>query len=470
MIGRSNRLLFIDPNVITRSRDVRIAVNPPASEQIVMRVDRPWEGRFIAFYLSVMEDQGKLRMWYTCRDKAGRGFLAYAESFDGVEWVKPDLGIVEYEGNSANNLVGIADLEGNVFIDPHAPDARRYNYVTTVFKEGIYLYTSPDGLHWRRNETPFLPFVADSQIITFPDETSRGYRIYLRGWRRTDAASTAERERTVVYAETNDLTVSAEAKPSENSVYLWKESPHPAITTELPEVFRCDERDEADVYTMAAIPYPPDPSYYVAFPALYRHFSEGPGKVVNDGRTEVHFIGGVDGTNWFRYDRTPYWKPGLRGTDHSEMTFIGYGMLSRGKEMWQYGTGYRTTHGDNERRIRESDGVIVLLKQRIDGFVSADTDYRGGEFTTVGVVCSGKKLSVNADAGVTGFARVGLLNESGEPIAGFEVAACDPLRGNDTAFTVQWNGNPDMTSLLGRTVQLVVHSQSCKLYSMRFEE
>ena len=39
----------------------------------------------ISLYLTVIEDQGKLRMWYTTRVSSKEVQLAYAESTDGRE-------------------------------------------------------------------------------------------------------------------------------------------------------------------------------------------------------------------------------------------------------------------------------------------------------------------------------------------------------------------------------------------------
>ena len=47
--------------------------------------------------------------------------------------------------------------------------------------------------------------------------------------------------------------------------------------------------------------------------------------------------------------------------------------------------------------------------KRIDGFVSADTPYTGGEFTTRPLRFTGDRLVLNIDTGATGYAQVGIL-------------------------------------------------------------
>src|SRR5215204_3002696 len=99
------RLLFLDPGLIENAKGVSLSVNPPHRSEPVIRVDRPWEERMISFYTTVLDEEGKLRMWYICRDGANRPNVAYAESRDGVTWTKPNLGLVDYQGSKNNNLV-----------------------------------------------------------------------------------------------------------------------------------------------------------------------------------------------------------------------------------------------------------------------------------------------------------------------------------------------------------------------------
>ena len=461
------RILFLDPEEIDSTGNVQLVVNPPQNQRIVLSADRAWESMFIAFYLTVIEDDGKLRMWYTCRDKERQGGVAYAESTDGVNWEKPNLGIVEYHGSKHNNLVGIPNLEGTVLIDPDAPPESKYKYLTSVHREGIFVFASPDGFNWKRSAERFLPFVADSQNVVFWDPNLNEYALYFRGW------TAGTRRRTVVRMMASDLASPPPIRPAGNAGHFSSDSKLPHITTEMPVVFACDQDDpdNSDVYTMAALPYPVDPRYYFAFPALYYHFPNPPaGRFRNDGRLDVHCLGSTDGIDWNRYDRAPYLSLGPDGTATCNMVFIGHGMVQRGDQLWQYGTGYRTTHGDIPGRQENADGVILHLVQRLDGFVSADAGYGGGTLATGEVMCTGDRLLLNLDTGALGCARVEILDAEGCPVPGFSARECDPVRINSTGAQVTWKGNPDISALGNKVVKLRFIIQSCKLYSARFAE
>ncbi|HEY3132318.1 MAG TPA: hypothetical protein VGL91_22880 [Acidobacteriota bacterium] len=139
---------------------------------------RPDDAR-TQFHGTVLRVGGKFRMWYVAWDEEsiqamdrGELFLprlAYAESDDGIHWTKPSLGLVEYHGSKANNLVEIESgvLWPSIIFEPEEPDpAKRYKMMFKAEgREGILArYSevklimsalcafSADGLHWRLSQ------------------------------------------------------------------------------------------------------------------------------------------------------------------------------------------------------------------------------------------------------------------------------------------------------------------------------
>ena len=120
------------------------------------------------YYGTVLRIDGKFRMWY-----CGRGFhdphertiatrsslVGYAESPDGIHWTKPNLGLVEYHGNRANNIVAIEPVHPyiinlHVLYKPQDPDpGRRFKMMIYIPYEGggstLMPLLSSDGLRWR---------------------------------------------------------------------------------------------------------------------------------------------------------------------------------------------------------------------------------------------------------------------------------------------------------------------------------
>jgi len=86
---------------------------------------------------------------------------AYAESADGLTWVKPSLALVSWNGSTANNLVldtGPVDPNRGVYRDDFESNAtRRYKLFGSFARSGhgnqlpgsgLGTMTSPDGVHW----------------------------------------------------------------------------------------------------------------------------------------------------------------------------------------------------------------------------------------------------------------------------------------------------------------------------------
>ena len=103
------RRMFLDGAVVERSQGVSRIFHAAtkSSQNPVVRRDQPWEGVSAItgpyVYGTVMWQGDKLRMWYQFLNEGNH--VGYAESRDGIHWSKPSLGIVEFEGSRANNMV-----------------------------------------------------------------------------------------------------------------------------------------------------------------------------------------------------------------------------------------------------------------------------------------------------------------------------------------------------------------------------
>ncbi|MYD93954.1 MAG: hypothetical protein F4Y02_09720 [Chloroflexi bacterium] len=124
----------------------------------------------VHYYGSTIRVGDEFRMWYIGRVGCNPtwvggyqgydGRLCYAVSRDGIHWTKPELGLVEYRGSTANNLVDFPqhiDLGWAPIIhDADDPDPdRRFKLAFTHRtgpsgnrRGGLCVAYSPNGLHW----------------------------------------------------------------------------------------------------------------------------------------------------------------------------------------------------------------------------------------------------------------------------------------------------------------------------------
>jgi hypothetical protein len=104
---------------------------------------------------TILHVDGEYRMWYSGFDGSQRQ-VCYATSKDGVKWIKPKLGIVDYHGSKDNNLTGIDGgelMKGMIVLvlhDPEDPDPeRRFKMIREINPETKPAAVSADGIHWK---------------------------------------------------------------------------------------------------------------------------------------------------------------------------------------------------------------------------------------------------------------------------------------------------------------------------------
>lgn len=113
-------------------------------------------------------------------------------------------------------------------------------------------------------------------------------------------------------------------------------------------------------------------------------------------------------------------------------------------------------------------GGIGVVRQRLDGFISADADHRGCWLETPPLKFRGNRLRLNIDTGAMGTAFVELWEADHKPIAGFTLAECEEMGGNFIDQCVYWKGQPDVSTLAGRPIRLYFKLTRAKLYAFQF--
>lgn len=140
-----------------------------SKEGPVLWPDQYWEkSGYYHWYRfgSVRKDDDGFKMWYTSNDTGYNDFLlCYAESDDGIHWEKPDLGMIEYRGSTANNIVLKRDTWAgkSVWYNPISetyecvsirrdvdPDRSEphFSLIELASNSWMELIESDDGIHW----------------------------------------------------------------------------------------------------------------------------------------------------------------------------------------------------------------------------------------------------------------------------------------------------------------------------------
>ncbi len=449
--------LFIDDRFIAARDRIELRVNPPQK----LGALRDEKDQLLKGHISrVIDDSGKVRLYLGAKD------VQILESDDGLKFRR-----------TGTKLPG--GWFPTVFLDPHEPDpAKKYKLFHLEFSEpfdpakhGVYASYSADGVTFTKVGRVF-PFFTDNPAIVHWDERIKKYVIYTRAF---DYDS--ENQRRIGRIETDDpLKPWPYTKTAKHRTF-------PSIEN-IPVVYSADKEDDphSDVYYNAAGAYPWADGAYLMFPSHFRHFSAQrhpfirprvKGQWEDFGMLEAQLAVSRDGVTWTRPDRTAYIPTGLAEEWDRWYTVAAPGFVRRGNYVYQYYYSSGRLHDSAVLRpeydtAAKQEGGVGVVRQRLDGFVSADADHKGGWLRTPPVVFRGSRLRLNIDTGSMGTAFVELQTPDGKPIPGFAFADCEEVGGNFIDQCVYWKGKADVSSLAGRSVQIHIRLKRAKLYAFQF--
>ncbi len=459
------RQLFVDDFLI-QSSDLQKVFHTPEfySYNPVLKVDREWENTVEGYpYAAPFSDgiwfdpkDNKFKMWYL----AGAGTIntvkhslctCYAESEDGIHWVKPELDVVP-----GTNIVDTTNRDSaTIWLDRKETDPqKRYKMFSVEYKEDYIqwqyvLKYSADGIHWSKG-------VAQSGAVS--DRSTAFYNPFIEKWVLSMRHHNSVSWRSRAYLENDDpeMAVSLAHRlregTTDKNVVFWftpddKEKVHPDYPDVIPGIYNFD-----------AI------AYESLMLGLYSQWQGPENNICREAmmpkRNEIQLGYSRDGFHFARPTHESFMEV---NTDKDESWNYGNMQSINGVPLIVDDKLYFYSSGRCKNGIwwdaGTSCGLAVL---RRDGFCSVHTD-KAGTLTTERVVFDGKYLFVNAD--VEGQLLVEILNESGNAIPEFDCASCDIITGDSTKKLVSWHGKTDLSELAGRNLQFRFIIEKGDLYS-----
>ena len=474
-IGGRLELMVDDFLIEQTSGKARRVLHHPVPQEVVLVHDQPWEGSGCGYH-SIFRDGERYRMYYKAWQlSVGKGkltqphalFTCYAESRDGVNWRKPDLGLIQFNGSKQNNIVLASGAVGGVQADaghvavfkdsnPDAPPQARYKaIVRSSGPKGLLVFGSPDGLRWAPlNDKPVITDGAfDSQNLAFWDSARREYRAYFRFFN--------EGRRDIRTATSKDFL-------------HW--------TKPVGLIYPGAAKEQ--LYTNQIKPYDRAPHLLIGFPTRYlergwsasmrdlpelehRRLRAGVSTRYGTAITEGLLMTSRDGQTFHRFSEA-FLRPGIQR-----------------KGTWAYGDQYIAWHAvetksaaqnaPNELSIYATEGYwtgtsdrLRRYTLRIDGFASLAAPMRGGEMLTRPLRFAGNRLELNFSTSAAGGMRVEIQDVAGHPLKGFTLADCPVMFGDELQRTVSWTQGSDVSQLSGKPVRLRFELRDADLYALRF--
>ena len=483
------RELFVDNYLIERLEGgAELRLHRPTEREIVFTGDRPWEGNRCANG-TFIQDGDTYRMYYRAADAKGlkpshRDFVCLAESNDGVQWTRPVIGLVEFRGSKANNIV-LSGEAANTFVpfkdaNPDCSPDEQYKALALMSKpaKGLYAFTSPDGTHWRQkwSDPIMTKGKFDSQNLAFWDPIRNRYTAYYRQMRGPNDE---------VLHQGPQLGIDDNGPARDVMTCTSTDFQH---WTE-PQWLQYPDSPRMQIYYNQVRPYFRAPHLLVAFPGRYmggREIEKGLPVTKHPSfpfgsMCETLFMTSRDGVTFRRWGEA-FIRPGPR---HERwiypQSYTFYGLLetkARSAAMpnelslYVLDGGYRNARGEATRFRRYTT--------RIDGFVSVQAPLSGGELLTRPFVfgthdrsspatsSTQLMLHMNFATSAAGSVRVEIQDKSGQPLAGFTLADSDEIFGDAIDRVVSFKSGGQVAELAGKPIRLRFVLQDADLYSFQF--
>ena len=500
-------VLLLDETAIEQEHGIQRQVIPGKKVPFIMEPDqdKPWEcrgtgmGKGVGMYGTVFYDKeyGKYRMWYHCRmgphwryesgnyqipglyvprtdakpyscngvteDKYGRAFVdndrgdlvCYAESDDGINWVKPNLGVFTFDGSPDNNIVW--DLHtASVFVDHDRGDPnKKYKAIGFCRRyRNIFLISSPDGIHW--DDSDYLEPVArrhnEGTFNVTYDARDGIYRAYSITRYRDE-----ERRRVICYAESPSLEGP------------WKEAQPTLEPTNWDDEMARRKYGalRAEFHNLSAFRY--NNLHLGLVGVLYVTAEQIPGQknqMPCNGPIDAQFMYSRDGINWQHADRerTAAIPRGGEGAfDRGVVAGTAKEPLIEGDEVHWYYAGSEQTHG---AALETHVSKLGRATWQRDRFVALRAD-KDGLIVTRALcppegVCD---LEINADAS-KGQILAELCASDGRVLPGFSRQECISLTGDDMRWRVKWQAGDIASVKEAFKIRFIL--KDARIYSFTF--
>ena len=478
VIGTRREVFWDDHLIDTERTTAQLRLHQPQPREVVLTHDAPWEGDGCDYHC-ILKDGDLYRLYYLGWEtldpdvtvhKTGQRVIAYAESTDGLHWVKPKLGLCEFEGSMENNII----LDHNttkfdnfsVFKDanPACPPDEVYKGVARFGGgKGLWAFTSPDGIRFRKAWPMTDKGKFDTLNIALWDRHNDEYLCYLRDFHTPDGGA----------IEAGDKNLNAAIRD-----IRWMTSKDFKTWTD-PVLLDFGSGEDYPLYTNVVQPYYRADHVLVGFPSRYveRHeWTENFARLAGAERrqkrmklnprygltlTDCVFMCSRDGRTWRRWDEA-FMAPG----PEREYNWV-YGDCYPAVGMIE--TPSHLPHAPVELSMYAFDNhwgqIPAELRRyvlRVDGFVSRTATYSPQQVVTRPFVFEGQQLSINFATSAAGYMKITLRGPE-------TTLDSEELFGDSLDRTVDFVSG-DVSSLAGKPVTMEITMSDADIYSFRFQD
>lgn len=492
----SRRELFLDRLLVDRLDQARFKQGEPIPREPALSVDRPWEGVWLwPSQGGMFQRNGYWHLYYSAlQTKQDLGdWLCYARSKDGIHWEKPSLGVAEWNGSRANNLVQGPDggawsqSQVCVFLDPRTevpeserikalifPNLSSWDQVGTMEALRAEILVSGDGIRFRKSTIPI-------QLTSDYKDAFDGYHVFWSEVEQQFVGYFRWYEEVAVDGPDIHPQFRGPKGATKFMRTLFTASSKDLIhwSPNRPMTFGDSPREE--IYRDAAFPYFRAPHIYIA---TANRFFDGRKALNPEELSSLSFVpifGRKGDTYDFSSDCNDTVLMSIRPGSISFTRLFMEAFVRPGTEVnsWTSRNNYSLVPfyqtGPTEmsflltrNHILADPMKVQRFSLRLDGFASINAPYSGGEMVTVPLTFSGDRLELNYATSAAGQLQLEIQDTKGKPIPGFALQDSAVLIGDRIAGEARWKSGADIGALAGKPVRIRFVMRDADLYSFRF--
>ena len=464
--SKRDRYLLLDSRIIDNTENTKLSIGKTQKYKgnPLFEEDKPWEMRFDNLYANVIYDEQEkiYKCWYSpfIIDVSAKGMtlekrnsryyeppekremgLCYAFSKDGIHWEKPELGIVEFNGNKNNNILYRGPHGAGIFIDSRETDpAKRFKMFTAADEDDIAEHLavafSPDGVHW--SGLVLCPEINPEPVdgthynaMWVPELGEYVGFTRLRGMgidtELSEPDGAQRRIRQVGRTRSSDFV-------------NWKQA----------ELMFQGLKNHLQIYSMPVFRHG---GVYLGLPVIYNTETD---------RAHTELAWSPDTITWHRVNPgSPLIDVGSNRSDYDWgcVYTAAYPVFLDDEIRLYYGA-------SNGPHFGWRDGFLCLATLRPDGFACYEPKSRGKMATVTTKPVKGRfaALHVTADVKKGGSVTIAVVNEAGK-----ELAVSKAITETATDQKVVWKSGWDYQGLNTDKIRLKFIFSKAKLYSFSFE-
>ncbi len=499
----TRREVFFDDYLIDKDKSTTDKLlHKPIPQEVIMSFDEEWEGN--SSYSHFFEDDGIYRMYYMAwnvekfasetsdaDDKKIR--LCYAESTDGLNWIKPNLGICEFRGNKNNNIILMADWLDNFYVfrddNPDCPKEEKYKGIAGKHAR-LVRFTSADGIHFDNEKEIRDMGTFDSLNIVLWDDEAKVYRGYMRSFHDIPIEGGGDLMDFIRAKQNNNINIIPGFDTDETHelgagvLNLGKRDiryieSKDCVTWTEPKLLDFGDSEDIPLYTNQISKYERAPHMFIGFPTRYKERREWTQsfEVLRGKEKRLHRMENLSRRHGLALTDCVFMcsRDGFHFTRHDEAFF------SAGPENgnnWIYGDAYPTKGflttkskfegADDELSMFNPEQLTSACEQlrrytlRMDGFVSVHAGGAEKVLVTKPFIFEGNKLFANMSTSACGYMYFEIADKDGNALSSCE------MFGDSTDKLIGFESG--LSNFAGKEVVMTVRMRDADLYSIRFGE